>query len=160
MSSLVAATVTAYGCKVGKFRECRQSLIEAIFNESTLPARAPDFILPNGGPQVDRGGNAIYTMNGFPSPGNGSFVGDVSWENNLTALVWTMTTPHLTLNTTVLYSLNTSSRATANYGPGPFPKGGSPLFPKPTDPWGARIFDLVLMLDPALLPSQLGAVCL
>lgn len=25
----------------------------------------------------------------------GTFVGDVSWENNLTALVWTMTGPFL-----------------------------------------------------------------
>eukprot|EP00729_Bicosta_minor_P007347 gene7347-25692_t len=86
---------------------------------------------PGGGPQVQYAGDT-YTMNGLPGPGNGTGVGDVQWENNLTALVWTMTGkqfdtpapwPFLTLNTTVLYSLNTSSRAAANYNPPPYAKG-------------------------------------
>ena len=46
-------------------------------------------------------------MNGLPGPGRGSFVGNVSWTNNLTALVWTIRGKFVTLNATVHYSLNT-----------------------------------------------------
>jgi hypothetical protein len=114
-------------------------MIQAIFNTSTVPGRAPDYILPNGGPQVvgpivPEGSN--YVMSGLPGPGNGTGVGAFEWENNLTALVWTMTGPFLTLNTTVLYSLNTSSRAPANYGPPPYAKGAGPGGPSPDLPWG------------------------
>lgn len=56
------------------------------------------------------GARCRYMMSGLPSPGNGSGVGDVKWANNLTALVWTITSPFISLNSTVLYSLNTSSR--------------------------------------------------
>ena len=47
-----------------------------------------------------------------------------------------MTGPFITLNTTVLYSLNTSSRATANYNPPPYSKGSGPGIPTAHDPWG------------------------
>ena len=65
-------------------------------------------------------GNSEYVMAGLPGPGNGTGTGAVSWTNNLTALVWTIKSEFITLNTTVLYSLNTSSRAPANYDPPPY----------------------------------------
>ena len=57
-----------------------------------------------------------YAMHGFPGPGDG--VGDVSgnsWSNNMTALVWTIQTPFITLNSTVYHTLNTSGRAPRNW---------------------------------------------
>ena len=99
-----AVPQAAQGCGPGRWSECRADLVKALFNRSTLPQpRPPDFVLPNGGPQVDTGGAVEYTMNGLPGPGNGTFVGDVRWGNNLTALVWTIETEHLKMNTTVLF---------------------------------------------------------
>ena len=43
---------------------------------------------------------------------------------------------YITLNSTVLYSLNTTSRAPANYNPPPYRAGQGPGYPKPNDPWG------------------------
>ena len=40
-----------------------------------------------------------------------------------------MSGPFITLNTTVLYSLNTSGRAAANYNPPPYAKGSGPGIP-------------------------------
>jgi len=137
---LVLCASTVHGeCEEGKWEECRQDLVQAIFNQTTIPSRHPDYILPGGGPQVERSGDA-YTMNGLPGPGNGTGIGDVQWENNLTALVWTMTGPFLTLNTTVLYSLNTSSRAAANYNPPPYSSSETgPGIPMPDGRWGEAV---------------------
>jgi hypothetical protein len=46
-----------------------------------------------------------------------------------------MTGPFLTLNTTVLYSLNTSGRAPANYNPPPYNKGSGPGIPPSGSTW-------------------------
>eukprot|EP00729_Bicosta_minor_P007346 gene7346-25691_t len=32
-------------CEEGKWAECRQDLVQAIFNQSTVPSRKPDYIL-------------------------------------------------------------------------------------------------------------------
>lgn len=103
----------------GDWLKCRANTIKAIFNSTTTPARDPDFVIPYPN----------YTMKGLPGPGSGTGVGNVEWENNLTALVWTMTGPFLTLNTTVLYSLNTSGRAAANYNPPPYSGNSGPGIP-------------------------------
>jgi hypothetical protein len=118
---------------------CRAALTQAIFNASEPPSRPPDYVLPNGGPRVLRDQSA-YLMHGLPGPGNGTGVGAVSWENNLTALVWTIKSPFVELNATVLYSLNTSSRAPANYHPPPYatdatPYATGPDQPTAHDPW-------------------------
>jgi len=134
LSSLPTTTL-AGGCVVGQWKECRQNLTQAIFGQATVPNRLPDHIFPGGGPQVSPTGTE-YTMSGLPGPGAGTGVGAVSWSNNLTALVWTMTGPFFSLNTTVFYSLNTSSRAPANYNPPPYAKGQGPGIPGPDDPWG------------------------
>jgi len=84
-----------------------QSLVRAIFGQSELPSRDPDYVFPGGGPQV---GDGEYMMNGLPGPGSGTFSGNVKWANNLTAFVWTLRSSFLELNTTVFHSLNTSSR--------------------------------------------------
>ena len=47
-----------------------------------------------------------YEMRGVAGPGTGG-AGSYTWKNNLTKLIWEIKTPFLTLNTTVLYSLNT-----------------------------------------------------
>jgi hypothetical protein len=61
---------------------------------------------------------------GFPGPGDG--VGDVShnaWSNNMTLLIWTITSPFVSLNSTVYYTLNTSGRAPRGC-PGPLQQSG------------------------------------
>lgn len=35
-------------CEEGKWAECRQDLVQAIFNQSTVPSRKPDYILVSG----------------------------------------------------------------------------------------------------------------
>ena len=120
---LAAIPSAAAVCVPGQWNECRTAFQRALFdNRTSVPPRVPDFILKHGGPRVSRlnNGAAPYTMVGLPGPGNGTGVGNVSWSNNLTALVWTIRGPFLDLNSTVLYSLNTSSRAPANYNPPPY----------------------------------------
>jgi len=133
-------------CKPPDWLGCRAALLTE-WGVDTAP-RKPDWVLPDGGHQVRRGGKDCnksdcsgipYTMNGFPSPGDGSHLGAVKWQNNLTALVWEMKSEYLTMNTTVLYSLNTSSRAPANYNPPPYANGKGPSQPGPHDPWGASV---------------------
>jgi len=86
---------------------CRKALISSIFNSSTLPAKAtPDYIIHR----------PDWVMTGFPGPGNG--VGDVSgnsWTNNFTEIIWTMKGEHITLNSTVFHTLNTSGAAPRNW---------------------------------------------
>ena len=133
-------SVGAANC-LGRWLECRSDLVRAIFNSSTLPSRPPEWVLPGGGPQVAEP-DGTYSMHGLPGPGRGTFVGDVSWENNLTALVWTVRSPFLEINTTVFWSRNTSSRAAINYPPPPYgPEAGvdlptGPRIPSPDAPWG------------------------
>ena len=103
----------------GDWLQCRANTIKSIFNSTSTPARDPDFTIPY----------SDYRMKGLPGPGNGTGVGNVEWENNLTALVWTMTGPFLTLNTTVFWSLNTSGRAAANYNPPPYSGTSGPGIP-------------------------------
>jgi hypothetical protein len=50
--------------------------------------------------------------------------------------VWTIRSEHITLNSTILYTLNTSSRAPANYNPPPYAAGAGPGIPSPDAPWG------------------------
>eukprot|EP01079_Euglenida_sp_SAG-EU17-18_P005699 gene5699-5644_t len=50
--------------------------------------------------------------------------------------VWTISGPHISLNSTVLYSLNTSSRSPSNYPPPPYTKGQGPGAPTDDAPWG------------------------
>ena len=49
MLKLVVAVLcvsTAHGeCEEGKWAECRQELVKAIFNSSKVPGRKPDYIL-------------------------------------------------------------------------------------------------------------------
>eukprot|EP00035_Acanthoeca_spectabilis_P037152 m.43759 g.43759 ORF g.43759 m.43759 type:complete len:437 (-) comp8466_c0_seq1:2478-3788(-) len=104
---------------------CRSAFADAVFGES-VSARAPDYVVPR----------KDYVMTGLPGPGSGTGVGEVSWTNNLTELVWTIKSEHITLNSTVLYTLNTSSRAPANYNPPPYGKGQGPGIPSPDAPWG------------------------
>ena len=96
---------------------CRQNLIAQIFNrtDGTLPdASEPDFVIDE---------SATYEMRGWPGAGTGTGVGDVAWKNGLKRLVWTMRSPFLELNTTVLWSHNTSGNAPANYPPPPADPG-------------------------------------
>ena len=51
-----------------------------LFSFSSLPSRPPDSV------EVMHD----YRMSGLPIPGNGSGIGNVSWANNLTKLVWTI----------------------------------------------------------------------
>ncbi len=88
---------------------CRSQLTASIFgNDGTLPTRAvPDFSFDN---------SSTYAMHGFPGPGDG--VGDVSgnsWTNNMTTLIWTISSPFIELNSTVFHTLNTSGRAPRNW---------------------------------------------
>ncbi|KOO23675.1 u2 small nuclear ribonucleoprotein a [Chrysochromulina tobinii] len=112
MSFLVAAMQDPLlpdctGGNISAWLACRQNLIHALFNASSLPSRSnPDYVVPMPN----------YAMHGFPGPGDG--VGDVSgnsWSNNMTALVWTIETPFITLNSTVYHTLNTSGRAPRNW---------------------------------------------
>lgn len=114
MSFLVAASAMqdpllpdCTGGNISAWLACRQNLIHALFNASSLPSRSnPDYVVPMPN----------YAMHGFPGPGDG--VGDVSgnsWSNNMTALVWTIETPFITLNSTVYHTLNTSGRAPRNW---------------------------------------------
>ena len=122
-------------CVDGEYKSCRAALQAALFNSSTLPARPPDFVLADGGPQVARAG-AKYVMSGLPGPGNGTSVGAAcAWENNLTAFVWTIHGKFFSLNSTVFWSLNTSSRAAVNYNPPPYKPGSGPHCPNPNAPW-------------------------
>jgi hypothetical protein len=105
----------------GDWASCRQNLIRAIFNASETPSRDPDFIVSN----------ANWSMSGLPGPGHGTGVGEVQWTNNMSQLIWTMTGPFISLNTTVLYTLNTSGRAAANYNPPPYKAGSGPGIPQP-----------------------------
>ena len=86
---------------------CRSKFISAIFNRSTLPSRdQPDYIIPL----------PTYAMYGFPGPGNG--VGNASgnsWKNNMTSFVWEITSPFISLNSTIYYTLNTSGTAPRNW---------------------------------------------
>lgn len=44
--ALVLCVSTAHGeCEEGKWAECRQELVKAIFNSSKVPSRKPDYIL-------------------------------------------------------------------------------------------------------------------
>ena len=61
----------------GDWATCRANTIKAIFNSTTTPSRAPDHIMPY----------TDYRMKGLPGPGTGTGVGNVQWENNLTALI-------------------------------------------------------------------------
>ena len=88
MLLLLAAECSAE-CLDGDYAACRTALQAALFNSTTLPSREPDYILANGGPQVEHSGRK-YVMSGLPGPGNGTGVGACAWENNLTALVWTI----------------------------------------------------------------------
>ena len=106
----------------GDWLACRAATIKAIFNATTTPSRVPDYIIKDDN----------YTMKGLPGPADGTGVGAVSWKNNLTRLIWTMEGPFITLNTTVLYSLNTSGRTPANYDPphdGQYKPGSGPGIP-------------------------------
>ena len=114
MSFLVAAAAMqdpllpdCTGGNISAWLACRQNLINALFNASSLPSRSnPDYVVPMPN----------YAMHGFPGPGDG--VGDVSgnsWSNNMTVLVWTIETPFITLNSTVYHTLNTSGRAPRNW---------------------------------------------
>jgi hypothetical protein len=75
----------------------------------------PTFGNPASPPETQQHLSNVYStpvLAGFPGPGDG--VGDVShnaWDNNMTSLVWTITSPFVTLNATVYYTLNTSGRA-------------------------------------------------
>jgi hypothetical protein len=92
------------GCKSKDWSTCRMSLINSIFNDTTLPARStPDFIVQM--PDYAMHGRTPSWKNlrkksvsgvratvvphscpGFPGPGDG--VGDVShnaWSNNMTS---------------------------------------------------------------------------
>ena len=79
--------------------DCRHALVQKIFNRSTLPTQAePNFI------EVDHS----YTMRGWPSPGNGVVPGEgvptaYAWQNGLQKLTWTISSPFITLNSTVMY---------------------------------------------------------
>ena len=63
-----------------------------------------------------------------------------------------MTGPFITLNTTVLYSLNTSGRAAANYNPPPYAKGSGPGIP----PAGSS-FDN--SFAPEVAPQKISGTC-
>ena len=41
-------------CAQGQWAACRKQLIQKIFNQSTVPKRKPDYILPNGSVPVGR----------------------------------------------------------------------------------------------------------
>ena len=109
-SSTIATTKCA-----SDWINCREAITKAVFGVKELPTREPDNVevLSN------------YQMSGFPSPGVGSGLGNVSWTNNMTKLTWTMKSKFLTLNATVFHTLSTTYRAPANYPPGPYPRNNS-----------------------------------
>ena len=109
-SSTIATTKCA-----SDWINCREAITKAVFGVKELPTREPDNVevLSN------------YQMSGFPSPGNGSGLGNVSWTNNMTKLTWSMKSKFLTLNATVFHTLSTTYRAPANYPPGPYPRNNS-----------------------------------
>ena len=81
-SSTIATTKCA-----SDWINCREAITKAVFGVKELPTREPDNVevLSN------------YQMSGFPSPGNGSGLGNVSWTNNMTKLTWSMKSKFLTL---------------------------------------------------------------
>ena len=100
------------------FRACRAHLIKAIFNATALPDR----VVPD---RIERISN--YTMTGYAGPGTGVGFSVSGWQNNLTALTWTIESPFVTLNSTVFWTLNTSGAASGNFPPPP----GVPNMPSP-----------------------------
>ena len=113
---------------------CRQQITLSVFGTTSLPNRSPD--------SIEHVTN--YRMEGLPSPGTGSGVGNVTWANNMTKLVWNMTSKFvsgLSLNSTVFHTLSTSYRAPANYPPPPYPQSESygPYQPTETNtPYGVH----------------------
>jgi hypothetical protein len=116
--------------------DCRAALIQKIFNRTSLPDQAePNSIEVLSG----------YNMSGWPSPGQGvvpappptpngtSVDGTIStagasapayaWANGLQRLTWNISSPFISLNSTVHYSFNTSGNAPANYPPPPSQPG-------------------------------------
>lgn len=81
LHSAAAAAPYKDNCS-GDWVACRAATIKAIFNATDTPRRDPDYIFKE---------DSSYTMNGLPGPANGTGVGDVSWKNNMTRLIWTMT---------------------------------------------------------------------
>lgn len=107
--------------------DCRAALIQKIFNSTTLPQKAE----PDSVEEV-----LSYEMSGWPSPGagvspNGSAgTPPYGWRNGLQRLTWNISSPFISLNSTVLYSFNTSGNAPANYPPPP----AAPGHPTPASP--------------------------
>ena len=64
----------------------------------TSPLTA-DHIFVGGGSLVNATSQRQWEMHGLPGPGAGTGVGDVEWQNNLTAIVWTINAPFLTVPT-------------------------------------------------------------
>eukprot|EP00038_Savillea_parva_P019980 m.30019 g.30019 ORF g.30019 m.30019 type:complete len:486 (-) comp4656_c0_seq1:24-1481(-) len=112
-------------CDGSDWAACRSDFADALYGEKIV-LRPPDFVIQD----------TNYSMSGLPGPGAGTGVGHVTWTNNLTRLIWTIKSEHITLNSTILYSLNTSSRAPANYNPPPYAAESGPGQPDPNAPWG------------------------
>ena len=115
------------------WQDCRAALVQEIFNRSTLPDRSmPDSVED----LTER-----YNMSGWPSPGQGvdpsvtatapgASPSSYSWANGLQRLTWNISSPFISLNSTVHYSFNTSGNAPANYPPPP----SAPGHPTPESP--------------------------
>jgi hypothetical protein len=113
--------------------DCRAALIQKIFNRTTLPDQAE----PNSIELL-----SAYNMSGWPSPGRGvvpappppsqsnatggsavQSTPPYAWANGLQRLTWNISSPFISLNSTVHYSFNTSGNAPANYPPPPSQPG-------------------------------------
>ena len=108
--------------------QCRAALIQKIFNSTSLPQKAQ----PDSVEEV-----LSYEMSGWPSPGAGVLPKEglaesspYGWKNGLQRLTWNISSPFISLNSTVLYSFNTSGNAPANYPPPP----AAPGHPTPASP--------------------------
>jgi hypothetical protein len=105
---VACANASCVSSSGGVFLRCRQSLIQSVFGQSTLPSRAPDFV----------------------------FAGSNALSNNQTQFIWTITDNNApngvnppSLNATVFLSLNSSGHAMPNYAMGPPRKGGAYRWP-------------------------------
>jgi hypothetical protein len=124
-------------CDGKDWTACRKGLWKYVFNTTTgeLPTKAkPDWVtdLPD------------WEMKGFPGPGQGTGVGNVSWRMGLQKLVWEIGRPGggmrpglLRLNSTVWFARNTTGDAPSNSPPVPLEgvgKDDSPHCPDKSRP--------------------------
>jgi len=110
-------------CDQGRWTECRIALSRAIFNESEPPARMPTHVLPGGGPTLlsrPRNGSAYFSVprRRWYVPADEQLPDDDIERSRLCALIWTIQTGSLSLNATVLWTLNASSSHNCSHAAG------------------------------------------